>query len=752
VPPVPPWFNKAISNRKVRRGGSIAFSLTCSKINAMGNIRYALLLVFFALSQLIAAAQEKAGIAYPASRKTSQVDDYHGKRVADPYRWLENDTSAETRAWVQAENKVTFDYLGKIPYREGFRKRIEAVYNYPKYSTPFRKGDYFYFYKNNGLQNQSVLYRLKGLSGQPETVLDPNALSPYGTTRLAVFSLSKDGRYAVYGLSRSGSDWETFYVRDMTTGKDNGDSLNWVKVSGVAWQGNGFYYSRYPAPGKGKELSARNENHQVYYHVVGTPQQQDELVYEDPANPQRFHFLITTEDERYAFLSISDRGKGFDGNALFFRDTRSPDKHFRPIVAQVGKYEYGIVDNTGDKFLLQTNDQAPNSKVVLVDPARPGKENWKVIIPEKTEPLQSVGTAGGKLFATYLKDVTTRVYAYSADGKSMTAITLPGLGTASGFGGERGDKFIFYVFNSFTFPPTIYRYDIATGKSTVFRQPELSFNPSSYETRQVFYPSRDGTKIPMFIVYKKGIKLNGTNPTLLYAYGGFNISSLPGFNAVLLPWLEQGGVYALANLRGGAEYGEKWHEAGMRFKKQNVFDDFIAAAEYLVNNKYTSRERLAIRGGSNGGLLVGAVVNQRPGLFKAAIAQVGVMDMLRFHKFTIGWNWIAEYGSSDSAADFNNLYAYSPLHNIREGLPYPAMLITTADHDDRVVPAHSFKYAATLQEKYRGPNPVLIRIDTNSGHGSSNTTKYIETIADIYAFIFYTMGITPGFNHTPGRP
>lgn len=684
---------------------------------------------------------------YPTTPKVMHTDDYQGTKVEDPYRWLEDDNSAETKAWVEAQNKVTFDYLNKIPYRGQMKKRIEEVANYPKYSAPNRKGDYYYFYKNDGLQNQSLLYRQKGLNGAPELVMDPNKLSPDGTTQLTNFTLSKDGRYAIWGISRGGSDWRTYYVRDMQTGKDLADSILWVKVSGASWQGNGFYYSRYPAPEKGKELSSKNENHQVWYHTVGTSQDQDELVYEDKGNPQRFHTLSVSEDERFAYLTISDRGKGLQGNALYYRDSKGGDNTFKPIVAAVGKFRYSVVDNTGDKILLFTNDGAENNKIVLFDPANPARENWATIVPEKPEPIQGTGTAANRLYVSYLKDVTTRTYEYDFTGKLLREIKLPGLGTANGFGGNHDDQFFFYTFSSFTFPPTIYKYDIATGVSTVFRQPEVSFNPNDYETKQVFYPSKDGTKIPMFIVHKKGLKLDGTNPTMLYAYGGFNISSLPGFSSSLIPWLEQGGVYALANLRGGAEYGEAWHQAGMRFKKQNVFDDFIAAGEYLIAHKYTSNKRLAIRGGSNGGLLVGTVMNQRPDLFKVAIPQVGVMDMLRFHKFTIGWNWIAEYGSSDSAADFKNLYAYSPLHNLKAGVHYPATLITTADHDDRVVPAHSFKYAATLQEKHKGTNPVMIRIETNSGHGASNTAKNIESTADIYCFMFQNMGYVPKFKN-----
>lgn len=695
---------------------------------------------------LLASSDLLAQTIYPVTRKADQSDDYHGVKVADPYRWLEDDNSPETKAWVEAENKVTFDYLNKIPYRAQMKKRLEDLANYPRYSAPSRKGDYFYFYKNDGLQNQSLLYRQQGLEAAPELVMDPNKLSADGTTQLASFSLSKDGRYAAWGISKGGSDWRTLFVRDMTTGKDLPDSILWVKVSGAAWQGNGFYYSRYPAPEKGKELSSKNEHHQVWYHTIGTSQDQDELVYEDKANPQRFHFLSTSEDERFAYLSISDRGKGFDGNALYYRDSQGGDNTFKPIVAEVGQYTYTAIDNDGDKILLSTNDGAENDKIILFDPAHPAKANWKVIIPEQKEPIQDIGTAGGRLYVSYLKDVTSRVYEYDYAGNLVREIQLPGLGTVSGFGGLHDDKFIFYTFTSFTFPPTIYRYDIASGTSTVFRRPEVAFHPEDYETKQVFYPSKDGTKIPLFIVHKKGLKLDGNNPTMLYAYGGFNVSLQPSFTATLIPWLEQGAVYAVANLRGGSEYGEAWHQAGMLHRKQNVFDDFIAAAEYLIREQYTSSKRLAIRGGSNGGLLVGAVVNQRPDLFKVAIPQVGVMDMLRFHKFTIGWNWIAEYGSSDNAADFKYLYAYSPIHNLKAGVHYPATLITTADHDDRVVPAHSFKYAATLQAMHKGANPVMIRIDTNSGHGASNITKALESVADIYCFSFFNMGFTPRFD------
>ena len=699
----------------------------------------------FVLLFLFASITLHAQYTYPETKKVDTVTNYHGMLVADPYRWLEDDRSAETKEWVTAQNKVTFDYLNQIPYREQWLKRLEEINDYPKYSSPSRNNEYFYFSKNSGLQNQSVLYRQKGLNGKPELLMDPNKFSADGTTSLATFSLSKNGKYAVVGKSAGGSDWRTLFVMDMTTKNYLPDSLAWVKVSGASWQGDGFFYSRYPTPDKGKELSTKNENHQVFYHKVGTSQAEDKLVYEDPANPQRFHGVFTSEDERYVFLNISDRGKGKDGSALWYYDNKSADKTFKPIIKEPGDNNYFFVDEVDGHFLMTTNDGAKNRRLISVDPQNPDPSNWKTVIPEKEENLVSVSSAGGKLFVTYLKDVTSRVYVYNKNGKLEKEVKLPALGSAGGFGGNYDDKFVFYTFTSITFPPTIYKYDIASGVSTVFRKPEVKFNPEDYKLEQVFYPSKDGTKIPMFIVYKKGTQMNGKNPTILYGYGGFNISSTPSFSPTRIAWLEQGGVFCIANLRGGSEYGEKWHQAGMRDKKQNVFDDFIAAGEFLIDKKYTSKDYLSVQGGSNGGTLVGAVINQRPDLFKVAIPQVGVMDMLRFHKFTIGWNWIAEYGSSDKEEDFKTLYSYSPIHNIKAGPNYPSTLITTADHDDRVVPAHSFKYAATLQEKYKGQNPVMIRIDVNSGHGASNLKKNLETTADIYSFIFYNMKVKPKF-------
>ena len=692
-----------------------------------------------------------AQLQYPVTKKGDVVENYHGTQVADPYRWLEDDNSAETKAWVADENKVTFGFLNKIYYRDQWLKRLEEINNYPKYTTPSRTREYYYYYKNDGLQNQSLLFRQKGLDGQSEVVIDPNKFSNDNTTSLATFSLSKDGHYAVVGKSKGGSDWHTFYVMDMTTLKYIGDSVLWVKVSGASWKGNGFYYSRYPTPEQGKELSTKNENHMVYYHTVGTSQDKDVLQYEDKVNLQRFHGVFTSEDERYVFLNISDRGKGKDGNALWYFDSKSSDRSFKPIIKEVGNNNYGFVEEVNGKFLISTNDGAKNNRLVLIDPQNPGPAKWKTIIAEKPEVASSISSAGHKLFVSYLKDVATHVYVYDLNGKLEKEVQMPALGTAGGFGGERDDKFVFYTFTSFTFPPTIFQYDIASGESKLFRRPDVKFSPDNFKTEQVFFTSKDGTKVPMFIVYKKGMAMDGNNPTILTGYGGFNISSNPSFSAARVTWLEQGGVFVLCNMRGGSEYGEKWHGAGMRFNKQNVFDDFIGAAEWLIKNKYTSSKYLCVQGGSNGGLLIGTVINQRPELFKVAVAQAGVMDMLRYQKFTIGWNWIAEYGSSDSAADFKNLYAYSPIHNISE-LKYPATMVTTADHDDRVVPAHSFKYAATLQEKGKGENPLLIRIETNSGHGASNLKKGLEISADIYSFIFYNMGLTPKFEKAKSNP
>ena len=687
-----------------------------------------------------------APIKYPETKKVEVVDDYFGTKVVDPYRWLEDNDSPEVAAWVDAENKVTFAYLDQISYRAQLKDRLMKLFNYPKYGAPQRRGDQFISSKNDGLQNQSVWYIQTGLDGKPELLLDPNKFSADGTSRLGAGpTWSQSGRYIIYGVSQGGSDWNDLYVLDVATRKPLDDHLKWIKNGGGSWKGDeGFFYSRYPEPEKGRELYSKNEFQTVWYHKIGTPQSADELIYEDKENPQRFQNVNVTEDGRYALLYISERGKGKDGNALSFRDLTKPDKAFTPIVGDITNDRYGVLDNINGKFLIETNHGAPNSKVELYDPAN---QTWKDVIPEKPEPLENSGTAGGKIFVTYLKDVTTRAYVYSLNGKLENEIQFPGLGTANGFGGRDDDKFVFYGFNSFNQPPTTYKYDIATRTSSVFRKVDIpGFNATDYEVKEVFYKSKDGTSVPMFLTYKKGIKLDGNNPTLLYGYGGFNIVTNPSFSALRIALLEQGFVYASANMRGGGEYGEKWHEAGTKLKKQNVFDDFIAAAEYLIKEKYTSKQKLAIDGASNGGLLVGAVANQRPDLFRAVHQHAGVMDMLRYQKFTIGWNWAADYGRSDaSEAEFKALYAYSPVHNVKAGTRYPSILVTTADHDDRVVPAHSFKYAAALQAAQAGDNPVIIRIDTKSGHGASSTTKQLEQTADIYAFIMYNLGVTPRF-------
>jgi prolyl oligopeptidase len=704
-------------------------------------------LVFVAMT--LSASLAAQGLNYVTTRKVDHVDTYHGTKVPDPYRWLEDDTSAETAAWVDAQNKVTFAYLEKIPFRARLTERLKDLYNYAKYSAPSRKGDYFFFRKNDGLQNQSVLYIQKGIDGKPEVLLDPNQWSPDGTVLLNAFAPSKDATLAVYGISRSGSDWQEYNVLDLTTRKPLKDKIEWVKVSGVAWRGNGFYYSRYPQPEKGKELSSANENHQVYYHRIGTPQSQDELVYADAKHPQRFHTLQTTEDERFAILDISDRGTGKQGNAVWVMDLSRPGSKFVPVIPDITDDTYAVLENVRGELLVFTDNNAARGRVVRINPTNPAPANWTTIVPEKSDTIDTVGVAGGKVFVTYMKDVASKAYVHNLEGTLENEVPLPGLGAVTGFNGNMDDKFVFYTYQSFMYPSSIFRYDIASRKSALFRAPEIrGLDTNQYETKQVFFTSKDGTTVPMFLTHKKGLVLDGNNPTLMYGYGGFQIATTPGFNSLRIALLENGFVYASVNMRGGSEYGEQWHDAGTKTKKQNVFDDFIAGAEWLIANKYTSPAQLAALGGSNGGLLVGAVINQRPDLFRVAVPQVGVMDMLRFHKFTIGWNWIADYGSSDNPEEFTALYAYSPIHNIKAGVKYPATLVTTADHDDRVVPAHSFKYAATLQEKASKETPILIRIETKSGHGASNVTKQIETTADVYAFIMFNMGITPKFPGT----
>lgn len=693
------------------------------------------LLILGAMIPAIACTTDRS-ITYPVTKKVDQVDDYFGTKVADPYRWLEDDRSPETAEWVKAQNAVTFDYLERIPFRESLKKRLTEIYNYPRYSSPFRIGDYYVFSKNDGLQNQAVIYIQEGLNGEPEVLIDPNELSADGTIRIGIAGVSGDKKYIALTKGEAGSDWSEMGILELATKKNLPDRILWTKFSDAAWYRDGFFYSGYDQPAEGQELTAQNQFQKVFYHKMGDSQENDRLVYEDRQHPLRYFNLSVTEDEKYAFLVISE---GTSGNELCWMDPAKPNAVFEPLVEGFEFDSYPI-DNVGDKFLVYSNIDAPSYKVVLIDPKRPGIQDWQVVIPEKPEVLSSANTGGGKLFCSYLKDANTKVFEYGLDGTLVREIKLPALGTASGFSGWRDDAFLFYIFRSYNFPPTIFKYDIAAGKSEVFRESKVKFDPDDFEVKQVFYESRDGTRIPMFIVHKKGIGLNGSNPCFLTAYGGFNINILPSFDPMRIALLENGVVFAQPNLRGGGEYGETWHKAGMLLNKQNVFDDFIAAAEYLIREKYTSPEKLGIQGASNGGLLVGAVMTQRPELFKVALPAVGVMDMLRFHKFTVGWGWVVEYGSSDNEEDFRNLYAYSPLHNIEQGVSYPATLVTTADHDDRVVPAHSFKFIATLQEKNGGKNPTLIRIETRSGHGSSNVTKDIEETADVFSFFLYNVG------------
>jgi prolyl oligopeptidase len=679
-----------------------------------------------------------AQLKYPETKKVDVVDDYHGTKVADPYRWLEDDNSEETKQWVAEQNKVTFDYFEKIPFREKVKERFTKLFNYPKYSAPFKAGDKYYFFKNDGLQNQSVMYVKNELDGEANVFIDPNKFSEDGTKSLSNFNFSKDGKYFAYGISTGGSDWDEFFVMNALTGEKLNDHLKWIKFSGIAWKGEGFYYSRFPEP-VGSELSAKNEFGKIFFHKVGDPQEKDILIYEDPTRPNRSFYAQTTEDERFLIVSFSE---GTSNNGWMVKDLSDNNSDFITIVDDL-ENNYSVVDNLEDKLLVMTDYRASNYRLILVDPQNPSLENWKDVIPENENVLQSVQIIGEKIIAVYMKDASHHAFIFDLKGNPESEITLPTVGSV-GFSGRRDDNTAFYSFTSFTYPSTIYKFDVSKRQSELYYQIEIDFDLNNYETKQVFYKSKDGTSVPMFIVHKEGLKLDGNNPAYLYGYGGFNISLNPSFSTSRLMFLENGGVFAMPNLRGGGEYGEEWHKAGMLDKKQNVFDDFISAAEFLINEGYTSPNKLAIAGGSNGGLLVGAVVNQRPDLFKVAIPQVGVMDMLRYHKFTIGHYWAVEYGSSDNPEQFKFLYAYSPLQNLKQGVEYPAVLVTTADHDDRVVPAHSFKYIATLQAKHTGRNPVLIRIETKAGHGAGTpTSKIIEEVGDLWSFVFYNLGITP---------
>lgn len=681
-----------------------------------------------------------AQVTYPKTAKKTITDHYFGTKVDDPYRWLEDDNAADTKAWVIEENKVTNDYLSKIPFRNKIKNKLEELWNYPKYGAPFRKGGYYYFYKNDGLQNQSVLYRAKNLTDEPEVFLDPNTLSKEGLAALGSVSFSKSGKLVAYSVSKAGSDWTEIFVMDAATKKLLSDKIEWSKFGGASWKDDeGFYYSAYNKPDESSKLSKKNEFQKVFYHKIGDKQENDKIIYQDKEHPLRYFGAGLTEDERFLILQIS---QGTSGAEIWYWDQQDKNQTDFKLLVKGFDAEISVIDNDGDKILVRTNFKASNYRVVAIDPNKPERENWKDVIAEKEEMLQGVGTGGGNLFASYLKNASSKIYQYDYNGKQIREIKLPGIGTAGGFDAEKEDKEFFYSYSSFATPPSIYRYDIASGKSTLYKKTELKINTSGIETKQVFFTSKDGTRVPIFLTYKKGLKLNGNNPVLLYGYGGFNIPMTPGFSVSNAFFVEQGGIYAVVNLRGGNEYGEKWHQAGMLLNKQNVFDDMIGAAEFMIKSKYTNKGKIAVRGGSNGGLLVGAVITQRPDLFKVAIPQVGVLDMLRFQKFTVGWGWVTEYGSSDSAKYFPYLYKYSPYHNLKKGVSYPATLITTGDHDDRVVPAHSFKFAARLQEYHKGPNPVLIRIETNAGHGAGKpTSKMIDEAADIWAFVMYNLGM-----------
>lgn len=680
---------------------------------------------------------------YPETKKQDITDNYFGETVADPYRWLENDTAQEVKEWVIAENEVTEKYFEKIPFRQNLKQRLLKLWDFPKYGMPFKKGDRYFYMYNSGLQNQYVLYTQKSLDAEPELLLDPNTFSEDGTVALSGLSISNDGKYLAYQLSSGGSDWSEICVMNIETKELLPDHIQWVKFSDVSWYQNGFYYSAYDAPKEGDELKGKNEFHKVYYHKLGEQQSQDLLIHEDQLHPLRNFGVNVTEDEKYIFLHGTE---STSGNFLYVKEAGVEKATFLPISDNF-ESDFSMIDNIDGQIFILTNYKAPKYRVISVNPKNPAENNWKEIIPESENVLEWATVAGGKLVTSYMQDAHNVVFINDLEGNKLFDLELPTMGSVGGFSGQKDNNEAFFSFTSYTFPNTVYKYDLTTNKSEVFRQLDVDFNPEEYETTQVFFESKDGTKVPMFITAKKGITLNGQNPTLLYGYGGFNISMTPSFSMGNIPFLENGGVYVVVNLRGGGEYGKEWHTAGTKLQKQNVFDDFIAAAEWLIANKYTSSEKLAIRGGSNGGLLVGACMTQRPDLFKVAIPQVGVMDMLRYHKFTIGWAWADDYGTSDDNAEmFQYLKKYSPVHNIKEGVAYPATLVTTADHDDRVVPAHSFKFIAGLQAAQAGDHPVLIRIETRAGHGSGKpTSMVIEEIADIWSFVMYNFGMNPKY-------
>lgn len=707
----------------------------------MWNVRNVFAAAIVGGTALLTIAQETR-VKYPETKKVEQIDDYHGTKVSDPYRWLEDDvrTSKEVAEWVEAQNKVTNAYLESLPERNYIKQRITDLFNYEKYSAPFKEGQKYFFSKNDGLQNQSVLYVQDSLKAEPRVLLDPNTLSKDGTVALSGFSVSHDAKLAAYGLAEAGSDWVTWKVLDIETGKTLDDVIRWTKFSGASWSrdGSGFYYSRFPEPAKDAAFQSLNVNQKLYYHKIGTPQADDTLIFEQPAQPTWTISGGVTDDGQFLIISIGD-GTTSRKSRIAYKDLAKPDS--KPVeLIDNHNNKWFFIDNVGTKFYFQTDLDAPKYRIVAVDINSP--KEWTTIVPEAEDVIQSVSMVGDRLILSYLKDAKTVVKIHELTGAFVRDLPLPGIGSAGGFGGKRLDTETFYTFTSFTTPPSIYRYDLTTGKSTLYRASKVKFNPDEYEVKQVFYPSKDGTKIPMFLSYKKGIQLDGNNPVLLYGYGGFNISMTPAFSVSRLQWMEMGGILAVANLRGGGEYGDQWHRAGTKLQKQNVFDDFIGAAEYLVREKYTQPKKIGIQGGSNGGLLVGACLTQRPDLFGACLPAVGVMDMLRFQNFTAGRFWTDDYGSSDNPEEFKALYAYSPYHNLKPGVKYPATLVTTADTDDRVVPGHSFKFTAMIQYCQAGDAPVLARIETKAGHGAGKpTTKVIEETADQWAFLVKNLGM-----------
>lgn len=693
----------------------------------------------FLISTLMIAAAQESSFNYPDSKPGDLVEELHGVKVPDPYRWLEDLNSEDTAAWVKAQDSLTRKYLHEIPGRKDLEDHLTKLWNVERYGTPFKEGGHYFFSKNDGLQNQSVLYITDSLKAEPKVLLDPNKLSEDGTVSLSDYEISPDGKLMAYSTSASGSDWVEWRVRDITTGKDLPDHLKWSKFSGASWSkdSKGFYYGRFPTPKKGEKMMAQNTHKKIYFHKIGTSQDEDQLIYERPEHPKQGIYSWLSDDGRYLLFHIS---QGTDTkNGLFYQDLSKPDSKVVELLPDFDA-SYSFIDNLDSTFLIQTDLDAPRQKVIAIDLEQADRKNWKTIIPESKETLRSVSHVGGTLIANYLKDARSEIRRFNPNGKQLDPVKLPGLGTAGGFSGKASDNETFFFFTSFTTPGTTYRYDVKKNSFELFKTPKTRFTPADYESNQIFANSKDGTRVPMFVVHRKGLKLDGNNPTLLYAYGGFNISLRPSYSPATIAWLDMGGVYVMANLRGGGEYGEEWHQAGMKLNKQNVFDDFFACAEHLIAKKYTSSKRLAIAGGSNGGLLVGACMTQRPDLYGACLPAVGVMDMLRFHKFTIGWAWEAEYGSPDDPEQFKNLLKYSPYHNLKP-TEYPATMITTSDHDDRVVPSHSFKFAAALQAAQKGKEPTLIRIETKAGHGAGTpTSKRIEAAVDRYSFLARSLG------------